>query len=824
MIKPVRSPVQALVPAVSLLGHRGLPWAYPPSPRCVEMKGTPPAWPAECLSDALTRRHAADTWFQTLTVPGASSWPRFRKPVLREFDSWTGPLPVLAYAGLDLDRPDHRNNPWSSFGEAADALTATLAELAAAGWPGGFGYATRNGLRVLWWLDEPIPLVHAQSFLDQLHAALPRGLPVSVDRGVKDWTRGYRVPWCPRADGKVPAWGDDAPPTELSALRDGQTLTWRPHAMADETIHPPREQSWWDVPAGTTPADDRIRPCVEKWAHDIAESPSRHAMLLAKCRALGGLCQGAHDRSIPCSPPQHWAQSLVDAAGDSNDATAAAWDAIDYGANDPWWFEDRQPTRTQQRADRSDDVVEEPGETGAEPPPVDDVPSEHPHAIHDGLPYLVLHGTKTTEWHLKRPEGTEYVAVAEKVLRVELQRMHPDLDTFYELKGERKPMGPGQLFERFGRRADDLIWSYTDDSTYRYGEDNGGVLVKRCCRLDPHLEPEWSDEAHEWMSLYAGSRLDHMYDWFACGTLLHLPIAAIYHQGRNGCGKGMLTEAFARQWGVQVASYGDVMGITSPFNAVLRYTPVVRLDERAPKSPNGSAAFREFVGNSSRSLTEKNKTAATLIGCPRLIITANNPDALRFGDGEHLDREDEEAIAIRVLHIPVQPEARAWLEAKGGRAFTERWVNDGDRPGVLTRHLFWLTKHWKVRSPGNRFLVDGTPGDWFRNAHLRSGLPATVLDAIGNYLTVPGIKKRCEPQPLLFDRNYPDHVIVSNQRLRACWTTLLGSDQRGVSNHQMAEALERLAPGGRQRLTLSTGERPWGYVIPMSHLGDRVDP
>lgn len=337
-----------ICPAIALLGHGGMPWAYPPSQRCLDRGAAPPDWRAESLLVALERRHASDTWFQGLTAT-TIEWPRFAKRILVELDaSWEGAEPVLSYAVLDLDRPDHRSDPWTSSEEAAKALDATLQQLHDAGWPDAAGYATRGGLRILWRLAEPVPLVHAQSFLDQLHDALPDGLPVSVDEGVKDWTRGYRMPWCPRKDGKAPAWGAAAPPMNLDALRSGRALTWRPAELADETIPPPRTVTWPPRPPAETPADKRIRPCVEKWAQEIAEASSRHAVLLAKCRALGGLCQGGIDRGLGTTP-EPWVELLVAAAGDSNDAGDAAWDAVNFGAGSPWWFEERDPPRSSNR-------------------------------------------------------------------------------------------------------------------------------------------------------------------------------------------------------------------------------------------------------------------------------------------------------------------------------------------------------------------------------------------------------------------------------------------------------------------------------------------
>lgn len=302
------------------------PYAYPPSQRCQEAGATPTSWPSSSLAEALVTRYDVDTWFQAVSCRRAR-WARLAKPVLLEPWRIKEASAVLAYVVVDLDRPDHRTNPWRSWAEANQAVQETAALLDGA----AVVYATRGGLRALWALAEPVPLPLAQSFLDQFHATLPRDLPVSVDSGVRDWTRGFRLPWCPRADGKRAAWGDQEPPIDLSAWSFGRLLEWRPETLAEEDARRSVSFDWSTHGPAASTVDGAVNELfVRPWAAEIAASSSRHEALLRKCRALGGLCAG-HEIS-----PGPYVRTLIEAAGDSHDTARTAEDGLSHGAQDPW--------------------------------------------------------------------------------------------------------------------------------------------------------------------------------------------------------------------------------------------------------------------------------------------------------------------------------------------------------------------------------------------------------------------------------------------------------------------------------------------------------
>jgi putative DNA primase/helicase len=323
-------------------GRLGLPYAFPASDACLK-KGVPPKeWSATSLLDVLTRRHTQDTWFQAVHWPGRRRWPRLAKAILLDEDR--DDSAGLAYVVVDLDRPDHTRSPWGTVEEAAEAVRETAVRLDCS------VYATRGGLRALWVLETLVPLDLAQSYLNGFHSRLPDGLPVDPDKGVKDWTRGFRVPWCPRADGKVAPWGRLAPPMDLGPMLDGQVLRWDASDLQNETLVRMSPVDW----RVETP-HDRNTKRVAGWfgpqLEELQNASSRHAVLIAKARALGGLCRGAIEIAREPGPvdPEPFLRALITATDTTNAERTARW-ALDCGAHEPWWFEvDEAPVELSSR-------------------------------------------------------------------------------------------------------------------------------------------------------------------------------------------------------------------------------------------------------------------------------------------------------------------------------------------------------------------------------------------------------------------------------------------------------------------------------------------
>lgn len=303
-----------------------------------------------------------------------------------------------------------------------------------------------------------------------------------------------------------------------------------------------------------------------------------------------------------------------------------------------------------------------------------------------------------------------------------------------------------------------------------------------------------------WLGLLAGSKKSLLDDWLATVHDLTWPTAAIYFQGQKDVGKGMFAAAVARGRGSSVTNYDD---IATGFNSALRDCPIVFLDEGSAPVVSGSAGFRSLIGETSRRLEEKYYPTATLHGAVRLIIAANNADALKIR--EDLSPEDEAAIGERVLHILVPQEAAHYLISLGGREATADWVTNADgSAGKIPQHIRFLQENRQVRR-GPRFAVHGDVSDWISAAARRPGLPQDMLLAIANALVRQPANDhpRYEraPEGPFADCSSMDckavwigdsEALVSTSRIFKAWRFLTGRERRPTMP-RIADALKTVS-------------------------------
>ena len=418
-----------------------------------------------------------------------------------------------------------------------------------------------------------------------------------------------------------------------------------------------------------------------------------------------------------------------------------------------------------------------------------------PAPVSDWPPVLVSHGAVGAYWVRT---GDTYIAVQAQQVQVELARAWPGMEWTI---GEGRAMTAVECYAVAGHRVERVIL----DMSANVAAIEGDALVLPCCRRSP-IEPAWSERVDEWMQRLAGAQYERVLDWVSHSGTLDQPIAALYLDGPGGAGKGLFASALAAQWGGARASYKDVVltGWTSP----LRETPVVHLDERAPRDmlDQGSAVFRSLVGESERPMIEKNRPAATIRGCIRLLVTANGPDALRIGI-EDLSPDDEAAIGVRIVHVEASMDAVDYIREIGGRDATQGWTGPN---GEAARHFAWLMQRTPM-TRGSRLLVEGTSGEWLRGAALREGLPRDVLVALARAASGADRELSDDARPAVY---FGGAAWVYVERLQGVWTRLTGIE-RAPSHRRIGEALARIGP--RQRVSIGH-DRPWVYRVPVDQL------
>lgn len=393
-----------------------------------------------------------------------------------------------------------------------------------------------------------------------------------------------------------------------------------------------------------------------------------------------------------------------------------------------------------------------------------------------------------------------YVSV-EQSIAVYVLLQHGTQITIPTQQGERLATWP-EAYSRVGAVVSKIVYQLGVDVD-RYDHTDRTLYIG-CGTPDPALKPKRHQDVAHWLYALVGeddARHVQLLDWLASSWCLDRPTAALYLQGPGSTGKSMLAQALQRCYGTGITTYADV--VLGNYSASIVHQPIVWLDERAPEDRNGkgTAAFRSLVGNRSHQYAEKYERSGTIHGCPRLIVTANNDDALRFGR-EDLTRDDLEAIAIRILHIEVSSEAAAFLAGVD----TSAWVDDGPNPGRVCEHLAWLRHNHAWQPSSQRLLVRGETGAWLQRQSTQSGLAQEVLVAIVRALTdlrdaEDPVTREC-PARNLVTAEY-GHVLVSATDLHRAWPLLsgdrsgrttvarLGRVLRGMAGHYRGQARDR---------------------------------
>jgi hypothetical protein len=198
----------------------------------------------------------------------------------------------------------------------------------------------------------------------------------------------------------------------------------------------------------------------------------------------------------------------------------------------------------------------------------------------------------------------------------------------------------------------------------------------------------------------------------------------------------MVAQALAAFYGNEFVGFDESV---ERFNHRLAVTPIIWLDEGG-KAVN-TARFRSLIGNSLHKIERKGMDPETLEGCLRLVVTANNDDALPMDDVRTI--QDVQAVVERVRYIAVpsgEGGAAEYLERGGGKeGMTKFWVTDEDGgPGALCRHIAWLGQQPPALAPGTRFKLHGEPTPWHYRA-MYSGAVGAVMSLLAESVVADNV-------------------------------------------------------------------------------------
>lgn len=734
------------------------------------------AWEAEWPTDA----HCVQYF-----IPGEEAMPRLNKSSIAWLQTHHDIQPQVAWVMVDVDNPHHQEWDDRLLEHLAATLDpANLPEADSAGY-----YQTQHGYRLVWRLAEPMPALLFEDWATMFYEYL-RSRGVEADMACRDWTRLFRMPKATR-DGVL-----QDHPLDFSNIYSGLTLDWTPPRAPVEGQAPGRKSvQTWDtdmerpeVPSRTLARDAQYlkdtpwyQPIMDRRA--LAHDGERNAKTIS---ALGTVL----NRMQP-DPDPYLAFKLLSPCVQAQVEEGSRWD-LDWLWVKCLLFANREQGQREYRDDLKAATIgvrhllqmkeaERMG-LGGSPEEADDPDFVRKLILTPpGLNVVYL-------WDINRGRY-ERKAFHPMTLARDLSRAcgHGSLEDedgipLVDLRDDKGKLLPGsEIMHRYSSEVSRTVYRYVPGTSY---DDATSTLTTSLTDINPYLRPEYNAEIDRWLDLLGGEEAWRIKDWLSVMFQYDYPVCALYLEGGSGLGKGMLGEGLSQIWS---GAYCDFSEITKSFNQRLLVTPLVWADEVAEGDvgKSMSAAFRKIVGSSVHDISVKYQSNLELHGCPRVLITANNPNAIRFM--ETMSGDDIDAVVTRFGHVMCSVEAADYLRSLGGRRATLDWVQ-----GLgIANHVAWMNENYVMPDEMGRYLVPGWARDFAENLVAHGSMQGEVQDAIVRYLTHHAIKK-----PITGLMTWHEGALgVNTAMLQDSWGLLMGDKAKVPSRSQVNKVAKSLCDG-----------------------------
>lgn len=656
--------------------------------------------------------------------------------------------------GIDFDTEPHV--PWPHDVDVRGTIEGFLTPAAkdrAARQDRIWWYATPKGFRLLVWLAKPLPLSQGAfaemtqkilAYSIRSDARWPNGALVKADANAKDWTRALRTPrafatpacasWNTLRNAPVHV-GDPAPvaPTPAAPPPVADPTAYL-RAFDDDGFGVPLRTEQPPVPVSAVPQASRLRlpdafmpnpedpldaspPLQDDGSRPATAQVSTHRILeamrlrkfpdLRTIREKGKLASTGN-RDAALSTSLYRAMRLVwDMCGAEEEPdlqqTEDALMALYLPCVQAWADEVDPPdeyvlarkisdkynyVQTVYRQERAKNAASK-------------ACTQRLNTL--GLPPIVVNGLHQMVLCRESEQQWTYRAVAKEQIVKFLEADGPEGLLLRDEKGS--PKNYQRLLSEFSSTLMNFEYTYgleqpAYDATRR-------TLQAPACRLRPAL-PIHHEDIAQWLRLLADEehRIEALNLWLATTHMLDYPTAAIYFCGAGGAGKSLFADLVGSLWSRRPITFEQV---ETAHPEMLLSTPVIVVNEKLPKMESrgdATAIFRRTITDSARYVNIKNGPNVAVNGYLRVIVAANDYDALGFRG--RFTEDAVRAITERLLFFEASEAARDYLEEVGAPRI-RKWVAQD-----FAEHVAWLRENteFNVAEKRTRMLVPGQPSKW----------------------------------------------------------------------------------------------------------------
>lgn len=658
-------------------------------------------------------------------------------------------------------------------------------------------YTSKNGLRFVHLLHSSISVAGLELLYKRL-AAIYLQAEVKVDTACFDWTRCFKVPRCTLEDGAVT---DQQPWFQLEWFKDNVTIVTEEELSAVPSVGHAGEVST-EARLEVSHAreaierDGKLTPEGLAASQQLRGDPELHGICFGSEPFVTERGQGKTHLTMTCLLGKltkrcvgfPWASEAflyamiapkVAELGEDEPWLDKAWGMIcDYLAGD----------RAEQ-AEKNAEVQAEVEEKTAPPPATalqvfcDGVRSWLPDAVGQDdnmvvelvkMAHLAIAvGQQSNEAFLLQPNGfyTTYPISPEKmplkIRELGMEWIVPTEAEVTEKNGKQKLVArawPNFLAHDARTFATiRMLCVHRGNYVTKDESDNTQFVISPFWLRD--LEPKFDERVETWLQLAAedGQSEDLVRALAYLLAFKHGPTAAVALIGPRSVGKKLIATGLAECVNTLQCAPGKVL--VSRFNAGLTRSPFVWVDEGLPKGKDGidfADNFRNLVTGGKQTIEPKGKETFEVAGVHRVLITANNYEAIaKLGEDAPRSQDDLDAISERLVVFNLQRRAADYL----GRVDTTGWIaGDNGAPSqfVIARHLMWHlynTVQWADGVPkklGRRLLFEGKPNGLVQSTidHADANLPEIAL-IINDMIRAGAAHLR------------PEGVYVSPDKLRA---------------------------------------------------------